>query len=40
MKVEVVTLFDGTEIIYVRQGKRKYVRITKDSVTVFKRRKK
>jgi len=40
MKIEVITLFDGTEIIYVRQSKRKYVRVTKDSVTTFKRKKK
>jgi hypothetical protein len=39
MKIEMVTLFDGTEIVYVRQSKRKYVRVTKDSVTVFKRKK-
>jgi hypothetical protein len=39
MKVETITLSDGHQVIIVWQTKKRYVRITKDSVEIKKRRK-
>jgi len=36
MKVETITLSDGTEILIIWQTKKRYVRITKDSIEVKK----
>jgi len=39
MKIERVQLFDGEEIIFVWTSKRRYVRITTDTVSIHRLKK-